>query len=104
MLMLASNNILLPATGRPTITPTQDMVLGIYYLTIEKPGSDSPEICRGAGMRFVSLGDARSAYEAGVVDLHARIKVRDVNGTMLETTPGRIIFNEVVRSAISSVN
>lgn len=74
MLMLASNNTLLPATGRPTITPTQDMVLGIYYPTIEKPGSDDPKICRGAGMRFVSLADARSAYEAGILDLHAKIK------------------------------
>ena len=66
MLMLASNNVLLPATGRPTITPTQDMVLGIYYLTIDKPGSDNPKICRGAGMRFFSLAEARSAYEVGV--------------------------------------
>ncbi|MBA3995006.1 MAG: DNA-directed RNA polymerase subunit gamma [Cyanobacteria bacterium DS2.3.42] len=106
MLMLASNNVMLPATGKPTITPTQDMVLGIYYLTIEKPGSDDPKKCRGAGMRFVSLADARSAYEAGVVDLHAKIKVRDreIGGPLIETTPGRIIFNEVVRSAIASVN
>ncbi len=102
MLMLAANNVLLPATGRPVITPTQDMVLGIYYLTIDKTGSDDPKLCRGAGMRFVSLADARSAYEAGVVDLHAKIKVRDVDGQMLETTPGRIIFNEVVRTAILS--
>ncbi|MBX9688601.1 MAG: hypothetical protein K2X27_17970 [Candidatus Obscuribacterales bacterium] len=104
MLMLASNNILLPATGKPVITPTQDMVLGIYYLTIEKAGSDDPKVCRGAGMRFVSMADARAAFEAGVVDLHAKIKVREVNGTMIETTPGRIIFNEVVRAAIASAN
>ncbi|MBX9567531.1 MAG: hypothetical protein K2X77_01495 [Candidatus Obscuribacterales bacterium] len=104
MLMLASNNILLPATGKPVITPTQDMVLGIYYLTIEKTGSDDPKVCRGAGMRFVSMADARAAFEAGVVDLHAKIKVRDVNGAMIETTPGRIIFNEVVRTAIANVN
>src|SRR5215471_3279618 len=104
MLMLASNNILLPATGKPTITPTQDMVLGIYYLTIEKPGSDDPTVCRGAGMRFCSLADARAAFEVGVVDLHAKIKVRDVNGQMLETTPGRIIFNEVIRDALASVS
>jgi DNA-directed RNA polymerase subunit beta' len=102
MLMLASNNILLPATGRPTITPTQDMVLGLYYLTIEKSGSDDPKKCRGAGMRFVSMGDARAAYEAGVVDLHATIHVRDTNGKIIDTTPGRIIFNEVVREAIAS--
>ncbi len=104
MLMLASNNVLLPATGKPVITPTQDMVLGIYYLTIEKEGSTDPKVCRGAGMRFVSMADARSAFEAGVVDLHAKIKVRDVDGVMIETTPGRIIFNEVVRAAIAHVN
>jgi DNA-directed RNA polymerase subunit beta' len=104
MLMLASNNVLLPATGKPVITPTQDMVLGIYYLTIDKSGSDDPKVCKGAGMRFVSMADARSGYEAGVVDLHAKIKVRDVNGEMVETTPGRIIFNEVVRTSISTTN
>jgi DNA-directed RNA polymerase subunit beta' len=102
--MLASNNILLPATGSPTITPTQDMVLGIYYLTIQKPNNDDPNVCKGAGMRFVSLADARAAYETGVVDLHAKIKVRDTDGQTLETTPGRILFNEVVREAIASVN
>ncbi len=104
MLMLASNNVLLPATGRPTITPTQDMVLGIYYLTIDKPGSDNPKICRGAGMRFFSLAEARSAYEVGVVDLHAKIKVRDIDGTTIDTTPGRIIFNEAIREALIAVN
>ena len=104
MLMLASNNILLPATGKPVITPTQDMVLGIYYLTIEKTGSDDPKVCRGAGMRFVSMADARACYEAGVIDLHAKIKVRDVDGAMLETTAGRILFNEVVRQAIALHN
>ena len=55
-------------------------------------------------MRFVNLADARSAYEVGVVDLHAKIKVRDANGKVIETTPGRIIFNEVVREAIALVN
>ena len=104
MLMLASNNVLLPATGKPVITPTQDMVLGIYYLTIDKAGSDDPAVCRGAGMRFVSMADARSGYDAGVVDLHAKIKVRDVNGVMIETTAGRIIFNEVVRTSIATFN
>lgn len=104
MLMLASNNVLLPATGRPTITPTQDMVLGIYYLTIDKPGSDNPKICKGAGMRFFSLAEARSAYEVGVVDLHAKIKVRDIDGSTIDTTPGRIIFNEAIREALTAVS
>src|SRR6202021_2994319 len=100
ILMLASNNILLPATGSPTITPTQDMVLGIYYLTIEKPNNDNPKFCRGAGMNFFNMQDACAAYETGVADLHARIKVRDRNGERLETTPGRIIFNATVREAL----
>jgi DNA-directed RNA polymerase subunit beta' len=103
MLMLASNNTLLPATGSPTITPTQDMVLGIYYLTIDKPGSDNPKVCRGAGMNFVSMQDVRAAYETGVVDLHARINVRNNSGERMETTPGRIIFNETVREALAAV-
>jgi DNA-directed RNA polymerase subunit beta' len=80
------------------------MVLGIYYLTIDKAGSDDPAVCRGAGMRFVSMADARSAYEAGVLDLHAKIKVRDVDSVMIETTAGRIIFNEVVRTSIATFN
>ncbi|MBX9695164.1 MAG: DNA-directed RNA polymerase subunit beta', partial [Cyanobacteria bacterium] len=101
MLMLASNNILLPATGRPTITPTQDMVLGLYYLTIEKPGWEDPKVCRGAGMRFVNMADARAAFEADVVNLHAKIAVRDHDGEKIETTPGRIIFNETVRQSVS---
>ncbi len=100
MLMLASNNVLLPATGKPTITPSQDMVLGLYYLTIEKPESANPQVCKGAGMRFVSLADARSAFDAGVLSLHAKIKVRDSDGQMIETTTGRVLFNEVVRAAL----
>ncbi len=100
MLMLASNNVLLPATGKPTITPSQDMVLGLYYLTIEKPESGNPKVCKGAGMRFFSLEDARSAFDAGVLDLHAKIKVRDNDGQMIETTTGRVLFNEVVRNAL----
>jgi DNA-directed RNA polymerase subunit beta' len=102
MLMLASNNILLPATGRPTITPTQDMVLGIYYLTIEKQVSEDPKHCKGAGMRFVSMADARAAFESGILDLHAKIQVRDFNKQRVETTAGRIIFNETLREALTA--
>jgi DNA-directed RNA polymerase subunit beta' len=97
MLMMASNNILLPATGKPVITPSQDMVLGIYYLTI-----DNPKATRGAGMRFYSFDDALSAHEAGIVELHAKIWVRDEQSQMLETTPGRIIFNKTLRQALAS--
>ena len=71
LLMLASNNILSPATGRPIITPSQDMVLGCYYLTAENPNNN-----RGAGSYFASLDDAIVAYEQERVDLHAKVWVR----------------------------
>jgi DNA-directed RNA polymerase subunit beta' len=96
MLMLATNNILLPATGKPAVTPTQDMVLGLYYLTL-----DNPNATKGAGMRFFSFDDALAAFEANVVHIHAKINVRESNGDMLETTPGRIIFNQTVRKALA---
>ncbi len=97
MLMMAFNNILLPASGKPTITPTQDMVLGIYYLTVEKSRSDDPSVCKGAGMNFYSFQDAIAAYEASVLDLHAKINVRDENSKRISTTVGRIIFNQTIR-------
>ena len=71
LLMLASNNILSPATGRPIVTPSQDMVLGCYYLTAENPAATL-----GAGRYFANLDDAIIAYEQGVVDLHAYVWVR----------------------------
>ena len=95
MLMLSTNNILLPATGKPTITPSQDMVLGIYYLTIGIEGEDNK-----INRHFLNYNDAITAYEAGVVDLHATITVRNENYERIETTVGRIIFNEAVRDAI----
>jgi DNA-directed RNA polymerase subunit beta' len=96
MLMLATNNILLPATGQPAVTPTQDMVLGLYYLTL-----DNPNNTKGTGMRFFSFDDALAAFEASVIHIHAKIKVRDTNGVLIETTPGRIIFNQTVRKALA---
>jgi DNA-directed RNA polymerase subunit beta' len=95
MLMMATNNVLQPSTGKPIITPTQDMVLGIYYLTL-----DNPHATRGAGMKFFSFEDALAAFEAGIVELHAKIIVRDESGQLLETTAGRIIFNKTVRQAV----
>lgn len=95
MLMLATNNILAPATGKPIITPSQDMVLGMYYLTIIK----NPEMpVKGY---FYSFQDAISALEVGVIELHDKIIVRDEKGERIETTVGRIIFNETVRKAIA---
>ncbi|MBP3923901.1 DNA-directed RNA polymerase subunit gamma [bacterium] len=95
MLMLATNNILAPATGKPIITPTQDMVLGMYYLTIIK---DQEAPIKGY---FYNFQDAISALEVGVISLHDKIIVRDEKGERLETTAGRIIFNEAVRKALA---
>ncbi len=95
MLMLATNNILAPATGKPIITPSQDMVLGMYYLTIMK----DPEMdVKGY---FYNFQDAISALEVGIIELHDKIVVRDDRGERIETTVGRIIFNETVRKAIT---
>ncbi len=95
MLMLATNNILAPANGKPIITPSQDMVLGMYYLTIMK---DPEQDVQGY---FYSFQDAISALEAKVITLHDKIVVRDEKGKRIETTVGRIIFNEAVRKALA---
>ncbi len=71
LLMLACHNILSPATGRPIVAPSQDMVLGCYYLT-----ADNPQATKGAGRRFGSLEDAVKAFEQGQIDLHAYVWVR----------------------------
>lgn len=94
MLMLATNNILAPATGKPIITPSQDMVLGMYYLTIMKEDpSKQPKY-------FYCFQDAISAHETGVITLHEKIVVRDEKSDRIETTVGRIIFNEAVRKSV----
>ncbi len=87
LLMLSAHNILAPKDGRPVVTPTQDMVLGSFYLTMEKEGA------QGEGKLFSSYHEALMAYDAGVLELQARIKVR-VGGKMLDTTVGRMLFNE----------
>ena len=103
LLMLASNNILLPATGQPSVVPTQDMTLGLYYLTVDRPGADDKKVCKGAGKVFASLEDARSAYEEGLLHLHAQIKVRVKTGDIVETTVGRVIVNQAIRSVLSPI-
>ena len=95
MLMLATNNILAPATGKPIIAASQDMVLGMYYLTLMN--EDEEEV---QPKYFYSFEDAIAAHETGVINLHERIVVRDDQGERFETTVGRIIFNETVRNAI----
>ena len=96
-LMLSANNLLAPKDGKPITVPTQDMVLGSYYLTIEKP--DEP----GDGKVFSSMDEVLMAYQEGVIGLHAQIKVRMekvVDGVMkrslIACTPGRLIFNEAI--------
>ena len=104
-LMLSANNLLKPQDGKPVTVPTQDMVLGSYYLTITKPG----EI--GEGKIFADQNEAVLAYQNGEVGLHAPVKVRvtkERNGVMeqkiVDTTVGRIIFNEVVPQDLGFVD
>ncbi len=87
ILMMAANNILNPKDGSPVVTPTQDMVLGCYYLTLPRPGA------KGEGRVFSSADEALLAYAHGELDLHADITVR-IDGRRLRTTLGRVIFNE----------
>jgi DNA-directed RNA polymerase subunit beta' len=93
VLMMSTNNILSPATGRPIIGPTQDIVLGCYYMTRER--SDA----RGQGMRFANADEVVCAFNAGEVELHARIEVR-LDGQRVETTAGRVMLREVVPGEI----
>ena len=93
VLMMSTNNILSPANGKPIIIPTQDIVLGIYYMTRERP------FVRGEGKVFSSTDEARIAHDANEVDLHARIKVR-INGELVETTTGRVLLREVIPEEI----
>jgi DNA-directed RNA polymerase subunit beta' len=145
MLMLASHNILSPATGKPIVAPSQDMVLGCYYLT-----ADNPKPQKGAGRYFVDFDDVLMAYHQQEISLHAYIWVRfdgevEVGGTeiltevitnpdgsverrfadaktgkllrrrretasgeliaqYIHTTPGRVLFNQTVHSALSTPN
>ncbi|NLU50828.1 MAG: DNA-directed RNA polymerase subunit beta' [Syntrophomonadaceae bacterium] len=97
LLMLSSGNILNPKDGRPVVTPTQDVVIGCYYLTLSKKG------VKGEGRQFSSPEEARMAYEVGDIHLHANIRVRR-RGEKLETTVGRIIFNEVIPEELGYFN
>ncbi len=88
VLMLSANNILSPAHGRPLVTPTQDMIIGAYYLTEAVDGDT------GEGRVFGSIAEALLAYERGDISLHARISIRDDAGERVEATMGRFLFNE----------
>ncbi len=105
VLMMSTNNILSPAHGSPIINPTQDMVLGIYYLTIQRPfvtgeyvpGSEKKGIFTGI---YGSPEEVRMAFDAGEVDIHAAVKVR-MDGRMVQTTVGRVLLWEVVPRELS---
>ncbi len=97
VLMLSSNNIFSPAHGNPIITPTQDLVLGISYLTKEKPGA------AGEGRRFRDTNEVLVAFDTGLVDLHAKVFVKN-NGSMLETTVGRVVFNDGLPDELPFMN
>ena len=104
-LMLAANNLLKPQDGKPVTVPTQDMVLGCYYLTMERSGE------KGEGKVFMDLDEAVMAYDQHELELHAKIKVRrevKVNGRMeqriVESTLGRFLFNETVPQNLGYVD
>jgi len=98
--MLSSQNMLLPSSGEPIVTPTLDMVLGCYYLTSVIPGA------RGEGAIFGSFEEAKLAYELGHIDLRAEIEVRkqQENGQRIKTSVGRIIFNDVLPAELGFYN
>jgi DNA-directed RNA polymerase subunit beta' len=89
VLMLSSNNILSPANGSPIIVPSQDIVLGLYYMTRGKDG------CRGEGKIFSNPEEVRAAYDDRAVELHANVTVR-IDGHRVETTVGRLLLWEIM--------
>ncbi len=99
VLMMSTNNILSPAHGKPIIVPSQDIVLGIYYMTRERA------FAVGEGKIFSSPGEVRAAYDQGAVDLQARISVR-MDGTRVDTTTGRVLLYDIVpkRIPFESIN
>jgi len=110
MLMLASHNILNPANGHPIAVPSQDMVLGLYYITKIKK-TIGTEIVKGEGMTFYGAEEVIIAYNEAAVDLHATIKVkatvrRDkvLVEELIETTVGRVIFNQVVPKEVGFID
>jgi len=102
VLMISCNNILHPANGTPVVTPTQDMVLGCYYLTNDKHGD------KGEGLTFYGPDEVMTAYAADQVGLHARVRVRYPDGPgktkLVETTVGRVMFNAIMPEGLGFYN
>ncbi len=97
LLMLGSHNILDPANGNPITVPSQDMILGLYYITKPRAG------VKGEGLVFYSTEECFIALNEGRVDIHANIKVR-INGELIETTPGRVMVNQYVPEEVGFQN
>ncbi|WP_407385668.1 DNA-directed RNA polymerase subunit beta' [Ruminococcus sp.] len=104
-LMLAAGNLLKPSDGKPVVVPTQDMILGSYYLTLDKDGEP------GEGKAFKDVNEALMAYQTGVLTLHSKIKVRremEIDGVMksgiVETSVGKIIFNRAIPQDLGFVD
>ncbi|WP_420805732.1 DNA-directed RNA polymerase subunit beta' [Cohnella thermotolerans] len=109
LLMLASGNILNPKDGKPVVTPSQDMVLGCYYLTMDNKDA------KGSGLRLSEINEAVSAYHRGIADLHARVVIPakalkkksftpEQQNALLVTTIGKIIFNEIFPDTFPYIN
>src|SRR5574341_216789 len=94
VLMMSTNNILSPAHGKPIIVPSQDIVLGIYYMTRERA------FAKGEGKVFASPAEVRAAYDQGEVDLQAKVTVR-MDGKRYETTVGRVLLYDIVPKRLS---
>ena len=111
LLMLASHNILNPQNGTPITLPSQDMVLGLYYITKGKRNNET-DVVKGENMRFYSAEEVIIAYNEGKVDLHAFIKVKanvrndagEIENKLIETTVGRVMFNQSVPAKVGFVN
>ena len=98
VLMMSTNNILSPANGGPVIVPSQDIVLGLYYMTSERSFE------KGEGMSFCAPWEVEAAYDADVVTLHSRVKVRMPDGKVYDTTPGRVLVGGILPRQMSFSN
>ncbi len=111
LLMLASHNILNPANGSPITVPSQDMVLGLYYMTKEKKSTENKKV-KGEGLVFYSSDEVNIAYNEKKIDLNASIKVKtndlnehnEIESKIIQTTVGRVLFNEVVPPKAGFIN
>ncbi len=98
VIMLSAHNLLSPAHGRPIVTPTQDIILGIYYLTGMRGG------LKGEGMYFKDTDDVLSALDHGIVHINSKIKFLLNNGEWIETSPGRVLFNSAMPAELPFIN